>query len=376
MLLPDDRFGKNLPEPFFGSAPTALLQGFEMLGSDVIEVHIISCVIRELPAPEKLADNIWYHQIVLPKWTFLRSLHLGPILAVRRKLREIRPDLVHSQGTEMWCAITGCLSGYPAVLTIHGHLRLILKTTPMKPYAYWYLQMILGEIAIRLHNGVICISGYIEKKVNKTAKKTWFIPNAIRNKFFEKKILENTSQIKTILVVGIVCERKRTLELLELAKTIYTKRNDFQFLFVGSIHGENSYTTTFEKNIFEASNAGYASFVGNKNIDDLITLMDSSHALLHYPTEEAFGLVVAEALSRNLKIFVSSVGGITDIVKNINDAVVLESNNKNALEKSIIAWLDGGGKRVEYANEEMQRKYHPEVIAREHLCMYNNASIT
>jgi glycosyltransferase involved in cell wall biosynthesis len=371
MLLPDDRSGKNLPEPFFGSAATALLQGFEMLGSDVIEVHIISCVIGELPAPEKLADNIWYHQIVIPKWTFLRSLHLGPIIAVRRKLRKIQPDLVHSQGTEKWCAITGCLSGYPAVLTIHGHLRMILKTTPMKPYSYWYLQMMLGEIAIRLHKGVICISKHIRESVTGQAKRSWIIPNALRNKFLVPVHLRNYDCIK-ILVIGTIVENKRTLEILNTFDRLFKKGLVFKATFYGQLSEEGDYQKEFAKAINQASDLGYASYGGMLNHQEIIKEMDASHALVHFPLEEAFGLVVAESLARGLKVFASDVGGIKDITANIYDAKTFNKYDMNGLENSLMNWIKNGILSYSDSHKTMKIKYSPEIVAHNHINVYSD----
>ena len=53
----------------------------------------------------------------------------------------------------------------------------------------------------------------------------------------------------------------------------------------------------------------------------MIAACDNASALVHFPREESFGLVVAEALARNLKLFASSVGGIVEIAKDADGAV-------------------------------------------------------
>src|SRR5664280_58290 len=94
ILLNDNRDAwrrYDLPKPIFGTAPEALLQGLEMLDGE-IEVHVLSCTQQSLRAPEKIASNIFYHSLPVPKIGWLRSLYLGCIRATRRKLREIQPD--------------------------------------------------------------------------------------------------------------------------------------------------------------------------------------------------------------------------------------------------------------------------------------------
>ena len=86
-------------EPRFGPAPAALLSGFE--GVPDLEVHVISCIRQPVKSPVKLAGNIWFHSLTVPQTGWMRTGYLGCVRAVRRKLREIKPDLVHGQGTEL-----------------------------------------------------------------------------------------------------------------------------------------------------------------------------------------------------------------------------------------------------------------------------------
>src|SRR6266436_5655642 len=120
--------------PYFGTAPEALLQGFAQLKEP--EVHIISCTRQPVRSPDKLADNIWFHSLLVPKIGWMRTAFQGCIRAVRRKLREIQPSLVHGQGTESDCSISAIFSGFPNVLTIHGNMRLISRLNRAKPFSY------------------------------------------------------------------------------------------------------------------------------------------------------------------------------------------------------------------------------------------------
>src|SRR5689334_17765390 len=96
-------------DPWFGAAPEALLQGFASMPD--AKIHILSCVREPVAAPEKLGENIWFHSLVVPKGGWMRTFYLGCARAVRRKLREIRPDIVHGQGTERECAVAAAYSG-------------------------------------------------------------------------------------------------------------------------------------------------------------------------------------------------------------------------------------------------------------------------
>src|SRR5215471_14904944 len=81
------------PEATFGTAPEAVLQGLARLRE--LEVHVISCTQQPMRSQEKIADNIWFHSLHVSKMGWMRTAYLGCILAVRRKVRELRADLVH-----------------------------------------------------------------------------------------------------------------------------------------------------------------------------------------------------------------------------------------------------------------------------------------
>jgi len=48
----------EVPAPYFGTAPEALLQGFA--GIPEVEVHVVSNTQHAMASPAKLADNIWF----------------------------------------------------------------------------------------------------------------------------------------------------------------------------------------------------------------------------------------------------------------------------------------------------------------------------
>ena len=98
----------ELPEPQFGPAIEAVIQG--LAGQPGLEVHVVSCTQRPMKSPEKIADNTWFHLLDVPKFGWLRTGYQGCIRAIRRKLRELGPDIVHGQGTERECALGAVFS--------------------------------------------------------------------------------------------------------------------------------------------------------------------------------------------------------------------------------------------------------------------------
>src|SRR5208282_4323230 len=157
--------------PRFGRAPEALLQGFAELGE--AEIHVVSCAQQPMQSLEKIADNIRFHSLHVPKIGWLRTLYQGCIRATRRKLREIRPDIVHGQGTERDCALAAVLSGFPSVLTIHGNMRIIAKLNRARIFSYQWLAARMETFAVPRAAGVVCITRYTQDAMQGLARKTW-----------------------------------------------------------------------------------------------------------------------------------------------------------------------------------------------------------
>src|SRR3954468_7709757 len=134
------------PIPHFGTAPEALLQGLALLPD--LAVHVLSCARAKMASPKKLATNTFFHSLYVPKIGWMRTAYQGCIRTVRKKLKEINPDIVHGQGTERDCAISAVFARYPNVLTIHGTLRLIAEVTEAKPFSFEWLAARLESVTI------------------------------------------------------------------------------------------------------------------------------------------------------------------------------------------------------------------------------------
>ena len=354
--------------PWFGAAPEALLQGFAALAD--VEVHVVSCVRQSMSSPEKIADNIWFHPVVVPKSGWLSTGYQGCIRAVRKKLREIQPDIVHGQGTERDCAMTAVFSGFPNVLTIHGNMLAIQSHLGAKfPDYHWWAAK-LETLALGRTFGVFCNSAYTESLVRARAKRTWRVPNPIRAEFFEQTALSQPQGKPRVINVGLISARKRQIEILEVVRALHEQGKQVEFQFVGACSPTQVYGAAFLRAIEQAEREGYGRYLGEKSVEKLIALFDAADAMIHFPSEEAFGLVVAEALARNLKLFGSSVGGVVDIAAGIEGAELYGIDDWDGLQAGIARWLKESCPNPKTAAAEMRRRYHPETIARRHIEIY------
>jgi glycosyltransferase involved in cell wall biosynthesis len=354
--------------PLMGTAPGALLLGFSALPD--VEVHVVSCLQQPVSVPEQSISNIRFHALHVPKIGWLRTGYQGCIRAVRKKLSEIQPDIVHGQGTERDCALEAVFSGFPNVLTIHGNMRAIAEVyrAPLGSFHWWTAK--LETVALKRTAGVFCNSAYTENLVAPRAKKTWRVPNALRPEFFAPVPGKNPTATPILLNVGVAEPRKQQVELLGVARRLHERGLKFELHFAGERAARTNYGLAFAQQLAAAERAGYARHLGMLDTAPLIAATDAAAALIHFPTEEAFGLVAAEALARNLKFFGAATGGVVDIAGGVEGAELFPAGDFAALENSIARWMGNGCPQPQDAAATMRARYHPEVIARRHLEIY------
>ena len=354
--------------PGIGIAPEALLQGFACVPE--AEVHVVSCLKAALPSPERIAPNIFYHGVTVPQIGWLRTLYQGCIRGIRKKLREIRPDIVHGQGTERYCALGAVFSSLPNVVTIHGNMKAIAEVYRARIGSFHWLAARLETFTLRRTGGVFCNSAYTESQVASRTTRTWRVANPLRQNFFSPLPKQKRAAMPIMLNVGVAEPRKRQVELLEVAHRLHQRGFQLEWQFAGSLDGTTAYQAAFAQALAVGEKAGYARHIGNLSASQLVAAMDAAAALVHFPSEEAFGLVVAEALARNLKLFGAATGGMVDIATGVDGAELIPAQDFNRLESAIAGWQQAGCQQPRNAAQCMRERYHPEVIARQHLEIY------
>ena len=371
LLSTDDREARGRYAESFPIVPTpqeALLQGFATLPKN--EIHFVSCLQQPVNSPVKLAPDIYYHSLLVPKIGWLRTGYQGCIRATRKKLREIQPDIVHGQGTERDCAICAVFSGFPNVVTIHGNMKAVAEHYQARIGSFHWLTARLENFTLRRTDGVFCNSAYTEQLVSARTTKTWRVANALRQDFFSPLPPRRSSAVPLLLNVGVNEPRKKQVELLAVAHRLHLRGCRFILQFAGRLEAKTAYGAAFQRELAQGESHGYARHLGVLPTEQLVAAMDAASALVHFPSEEAFGLVVAEALARNLKFFGAATGGVVDIAQGVDGAELFKPDDFDGLETSVANWLQAGAPLPRNAAPVMRERYHPAVIARQHLEIY------
>jgi glycosyltransferase involved in cell wall biosynthesis len=354
------------PNPYFGTAPEALLQGFNTLPE--AEVHVVSCVRQPVISPEKIGPNIFYHSLVVPKIGWMRTLYQGCIRATRKKLREIQPDIVHGQGTERDCALSAIFSGFPNVLTIHGNMQLIAQINRAKPFSFQWLAAQLEKFTLPRTGGVVCITNYTKKAVKPLVPRTWLAPNAVDRSFFDVEPLPNPANPPIGLCVGAICFRKNQNALIRAMDSLADKEN-FRIVFLGEA-GNDAYGVEFLQLVKERPWCEFAGWAGREELKNRF----QTASFLVLPTrEDNCPMVVLEAMAAGLPVLASNVGGVPDLIQPEKNGLFCDPQKPESFVAGVSQLLDDPILRARLAaaaKVEARARFHPEVIARRHLEIY------
>lgn len=362
-----EQFGRyDDPAPHFGTAMSALLDGFAKLPGE-IEVHVISCAKRPMPKPEKIAPNIWFHQPIVHKLGWGRSAFVGCGLAVRKVLRDIAPDLVHAQGTERDCAVSMMLApAMPRVLTIHGHMARVAMITGARFPSYYWMAKKLEAWAVRKADGVVALTRYTEGRVVSSAHKTWVVPNAVDEKFLH---VSNTPEPGLVLCVAHVHAWKRQVELMAALDALPAQEKP-RLVFLGAA-SEGEYGRQFLAAV--GARSSWCEHAGNVDRAGLREWLGRADLLVLPSIEDNCPMVALEAMAAGVPVAASDIGGIPDLVLPGISGIRFDPINPTEIATKVSMLLCDRELRSRLAASAKQHaldSYHPKTIAEKHLVIY------
>ena len=351
--------------PSFGTAPAALLQGFEKFPD--VAIHVVSCSQRQLNAPEKIASNIWFHSLHVPKIGWLRTGYQGCVRAVRRRLAQIRPDIVHGQGTERDCAISAVFSGYPNVVTVHGNMRLIAQVNRARPFTYDWCMAKVETFTLPRSNGVICITDYTRKAVTPLARATWVLPNAVDSSFFNIDRMPPPSPL--ILCVGNVTLRKNQNFFIRALDDLKS-RTDLSVVFLGKAVAPDSYVQEFFELLAQREWCRFEGYASREQLKDYL----ARASMLVLPSlEDNCPMVVLEGMATATPVVAARVGGVPELIADHVTGLFCEPQDAQSIRDSVALYMDDpelAASISRAAKKDALARFFPERIAARHLEIY------
>lgn len=356
--------------PWFGTAPEALMHGFAQL--EGVEVDVVCCVRQPVQSPTHLAPNIRYHALVVPKLGWMTTGYQGCIRAVRRKLRELQPDIVHGQGTERDCSITAVFSGFPNVLTIHGNMRLIAKVNRVRPFSYGWLNAHLEAFTIPRSLGVVCITHYTEEAVRDLARRTWVVPNAVDPRYFEVRPARTEPPV--VLCVGLVCHRKNQNRFIRALDVLAAQR-PLRVRFLGHVPA-GAFGAEFRSLLSTRPWCEHGGFAGRDELADEF----SRASVLALPSlEDNCPMAVLEAMAAGVPVVGARVGGVPDLIEDGVTGLLCDPLDERSMADAVDALIADPGRSARMGAagcEQARGRFAPRVVAERHLEIYREVLST
>jgi glycosyltransferase involved in cell wall biosynthesis len=352
--------------PHFGTAPAALLQGLAMLPE--IEVHVVSCIRQPVRSPEKIAPNIFFHSLVVPKIGWMKTLFQGCVRAARKKIQEIQPDIVHGQGTEADCSVSAVYSGIPNILTLHGNMRSVARISRAQPFSYNWLAARLENFTLPRTRGVVCITNYTRNAVKDLARRTWVTPNAVDISFFDVEAVPDITTPPVGLCVGTICSYKNQNALIQALDPL-AKERKFKLVFAGQPE-PGDYGREFLRLVKERAWCEHLGFI---NHDQLKTRLKAASFLVLPTREDNCPMVVLEAMAAGVPVLASKIGGVPDLIEDGKTGLFCDPQYPASFRAGVARLVEDrefSCKLARAAKMEALRRFHPKVIAQQHLEIY------
>ena len=362
----EHRGNYDLPEPWLSAPILSLINGFEQFPED-IEVHVACCAKQTMPAPKKLAENVFFHQPVVPRIGWGRSLFLGCSYAIRNLAHRIGVDIVHGQGTERDVAIAAVCSGKLSVITIHGHMKKIAEFTQASFGSYYWMASHLERWAIKHSNGVVALNSYTNKRVNEDAIRTWVIPNAVEKEFFSDHT-HPTSNSLGICVANIV-PWKNQVSLIDSCRPLL-EAGICQLSFAGSLPHGSPFSEAFEARLRDIPGISHLGFLSPASIRDYTA---KSGFLILPSLEENCPMAILEAMAAGVPVVASRIGGIPDLIHHDETGLLFDPNDGSDIRRQVERIATDAELRIRLglnAKAEALRRFHPKVVAQTHIETY------
>lgn len=295
-----------------------------------------------------------------------------------RALREMRPDVVHIQGQNMY-AVAGLRAGFPTVVTLHG--LLFKEATIADPAsgllarlyrrARGYVNMRWERDTLRQAQDIIIISGYVRRSVEHwTRARLHEIANPISETFFT---LTPSEVAGRLLYCGAIEPRKGLLTLIEAMPEIRAAVPEAHLHVVGRVI-DDGYHQAVRRAIAALGLQEAVRLMGVIPQDALLREYEQCRTVVLPSQEESSAMVVQQALAAGKAVVATAVGGIPDMVQDGENGFLHRFGDVQGMARSLIQVLRDEGLRTRLGragHQQAEDRFRAQEVARLTLNVYN-----
>jgi glycosyltransferase involved in cell wall biosynthesis len=316
--------------------------------------------VEVLPMAEA-ARSLPRHRVrpsAAPLVTLWQTLHY--VAALRARLRELRPNLVHTNSLK--AAVYGCaaarLAGVPTVC----HIRDRIADDYLPPAAARLVRAVLRS----LPDAVIANSAATLATLGPLSRGGRVVLSPV---IYDCVAGGDASPRPTpgaalrIGMVGRIAPWKGQHLFLEAFARAFPTGADQAVVIGAALFGEDAYEAELHALVARLGIGGRVEFTGF--VDDVVAALGRLDALVHASViPEPFGLVVAEGMAAGLPVVAAAAGGPLEVVTDGIDGLLFAPGDVDALASALRELKDGELRsRLGSAAKARSEVFAPERIA-------------
>ncbi|MDQ1254740.1 MAG: hypothetical protein QG646_4010 [Euryarchaeota archaeon] len=245
-------------------------------------------------------------------------------------------EIVNCHGLDSPIGISALVASHrlkiPVVITNHS-----LVGQPI----YGPLLYLLGKIFLKNADAVIAVSSAVEKDTRlMTSKPIYRIFNGIDSKDIASRVpfpFDPEGKI-IIITVARMTKKKGVQNIVHIAPCLLEKYENLMFIMVG----DGPQKQKLEKMVEEKGLSGNFCFTGKIPRERVMGYLEHADIFALPSIDEAFGIAILEAISKNVPVVAMNHGGVSDIIKNgvsgylADDLTEFSSDLQKLIENPVI----------------------------------------
>ena len=245
-------------------------------------------------------------------------------------------EIVNCHGLDSPIGISALVASHrlkiPVVITNHS-----LVGQPI----YGPLLYLLGKIFLKSADAVIAVSSAVEKDTRlMTSKPIYRIFNGIDSKDIASRVpfpFDPEGKI-IIITVARMTKKKGVQNIVHIAPCLLEKYENLMFIMVG----DGPQKQKLEKMVEEKGLSGNFCFTGKIPRERVMGYLEHADIFALPSIDEAFGIAILEAISKNVPVVAMNHGGVSDIIKNgvsgylADDLTEFSSDLQKLIENPVI----------------------------------------
>ena len=289
--------------------------------------HAVSCLVRP---DSELATRLVRRDLDVHRLTIVDWFEPVGMLALRRCLGRLRPDILHSHSPrDYYMAAVATLGTRIRNVGTRHQLRPIACSTIKRPFLRRFAAMIAVSESVR--DGMLTSGWPVHRLV--TVANGITVPVLRESAVALRGELGLASDAGPVIgMVGRLCPTKGADVLLWAASLLRGRWPGLQVVLVGGDVGDGKHGRLLRARARELGLAAH--FVGYR--DDAARLLPALDVLAVPSRAEPFGLVTVEALARGVPVVATSSGGSREIVRDGRDGLLVPPGDPEALAAAIV----------------------------------------